>query len=193
MEEGNIITAKMAHDFQKFYKECLSEERNLSKLVIPDGYNPAIHLLIPIVDRITFYKIIHIGMKKVFVDDYNGLHIGIKGKDLDKPKFQNSRLPVNGSYLIAVKDVINASDPLTLENKDIIQGITLYERLILEVYHYYFYGQYLDTGGCTICSGTIFERDSFVTVEWDTNCNEIDVFTQNIHRLEKCFTREVFV
>ncbi|MDP3962834.1 MAG: hypothetical protein Q8Q03_03140 [bacterium] len=92
-----------------------------------------------------------------------GLDMSLYTDDLDKGVPTNDRDPANGSYRVRFQKTIEAdpelkdksAETLTEEN---IKGITLLERLLLELRYFLATGNHLDNENVTLCSGS---RSSF--------------------------------
>jgi hypothetical protein len=92
--------------------------------------------------------------------------------DLDTSVPKNDRDPKNGTYAVWVRDTIEAdretrnlsADDLT-ERK--IAGVTLLERLLLELAYFEETGCHLDIESWTLCSGSRYSDGGVPGVYWD--------------------------
>jgi len=119
---------------------------------------------VPVIKGITPNKVVK-ALKDAGVDVY--LYIN----DPDKDVPTNDRVPANGSYAISFKRTIEADE----ENKNLSantlkqrghKGITLLERLLLELGYLLTTGQHLDIKKWTLCSGSRCSGGSVPGVSW---------------------------
>lgn len=100
--------------------------------------------------------------------------------DLDKGVPTNDRDPVNGSYCVRFQKTIEADPELKDKSADAlaeekVQGITLLERLLLELGYFMATGKHLDIENVTLCSGSRHSGGSVPYVSWDTDRREVYV------------------
>jgi len=108
---------------------------------------------------------------------------------------QNSRTAKCGSYVIKVRDRIEADEELPahsgllLEAKGIL-GITLVERLVYELKHFDETGRHLDLMHLTYCAGSrnkydaptvnFNQREVFIAYQAYCKCNFVDMRTRQV-------------
>jgi len=129
--------------------------------------------IVPVVKGVTCNKVVA-GLKKLGVKFY------LYTDDLDKAVPTNDRDPSNGSYVIGFARNVEADK----ENKNLSantlksrhKGITLLERLILELGYFLATRKHLDNENITLCAGSR-GRDGYVpSVSWYSDDREVYVF-----------------
>ncbi len=83
----------------------------------------------------------------------------------------NDRNPANGSYAIWLRDRVEADEELADKSaNDLkaagIQGVTLIERLLLELKYFKETGKHLDINNWTLCSGSRYSGGNVPFVYW---------------------------
>jgi len=157
--------SKLVNEWQKFYQKIFNITADLSQVRIPakrDSFN----WLVIMLQSITAQKL---------YDKCKELFHAWKWTDkslddvLDQAK--SSRNPVNGTYAIWLRDRVEADEEL--KNKSVndlqqsnIQGITLEERLLLELFYYWKTRKHLDIQNWTLCSGSRFGDGYVPSVDW---------------------------
>jgi len=90
---------------------------------------------------------------------------------LDGDAFTNDRSPESGSYAIRLRNRREADKELKNLSVNVLKergtsGITLLERLVLELKYYYETGEHLDVENVTLCSGSRRSDGSVPHVYW---------------------------
>ena len=148
------MTNKALVDWQKFYREQFDLKVNFAGLKISQQ-RPGFTRLIVVAQGVTIQQV---------YDKCKQLFGAWKYADnsLDQAVPTNDRDTKNGHYAIWVRDRVEADEELKNKSaSDLKQagtpGITLLERLLLELKYFKETGQHLDIGNWTLCSGS---RDS---------------------------------
>lgn len=100
--------------------------------------------------------------------------------NLDDNVTTNDRHPKNGSYSVRFKANVEADEDLkgmsaqNLESKG-IKGITLLERLLLELGYFLATGKHLDVKNVTLCNGSRSSGGYVPCVDWDADGRKLDV------------------
>jgi len=92
-------------------------------------------------------------------------------RDLDVAVPTNDRTPKNGAYAIWVRDTVEAdvvhkNRSANYLKKQRISGITLLERLLLELKYFLETGKHLDIQNWTLCSGSRRDGGGVPRVRW---------------------------
>lgn len=133
--------------------------------------------VIRVIKGATLNKVVA-ALRKLGVDVYTYVD------DLDKGVPTNDRDPNNGSYAISFKRTIEADE----ENKNLSanqlekqghKGITLLERLLLELGYFLATNQHLDVENITLCSGSRHSDGSVPCVYWYSDYRRVHVYWYN--------------
>lgn len=146
------------------------------------------HWEIPVYKGVTVRKAIKalqdLGVRvEIHADDLNN------GRNpLRKNTLINDRNPEkNGNYQVAFKKSVSHDDDFygvpadTLKERN-IQGITLLERLLLELGFFLETGSHLDLGGATLCSGSRYPNKNVQWirvpwVRWDSDFQAVYIYS----------------
>ena len=109
-----------------------------------------------------------------------GVKVSLYTNDLDKSVPTNDRDPVNGDYVVRFHKIIEA-DP-ELKNKSAndltqmkVKGISLLERLLLELGYFLTTGNHLDVENITLCSGSRDSDCRVPSVRWGAGYRKVSV------------------
>jgi hypothetical protein len=110
---------------------------------------------------------------KVF--ELMGKYFPCRTDDMDKVAIRSDRDPVSGTYIICIRDKVEADQEMkNLSAKHLqkkaVNGITLLERMLYELKYWDETGKHLDEQGTTLCLGSINSDGTFPGVYWDDNC-----------------------
>lgn len=102
------------------------------------------------------------------------------GDNLEATISHHDRSVADRSYAIRLRDRIEADEELkSLSLSDLqaqgIAGITLPERLLLELWYHWKTGSHLDSSSWTMCSGSRYSDGSAPSVRWRSGCREFRV------------------
>jgi hypothetical protein len=129
---------------------------------------------VPVLKGVTPDKVVA-GLHKLGVDVY--LYIN----DLDKDVPTNGRDPNSGSYVVSFRRTVEADE----ENKNLSAnqlkeaghiGITLLERLLLELGYFSVTGKHLDEKNWTLCSGSRCSDGCVPRVDWGSDLRRVCVY-----------------
>lgn len=143
--------SKIKLTWQKIYKEWFNLEKDFSNLEIPSIYNNRKHFAVIVAEEINM-SLVGEAIKKEF-------KIWVHNEDLDVSGIKNDRDSKKGDYVVFFKKNIEADE----EFKDLSanklaetghKGITLLERLLLEVLYFNETKKHLDIKNVTICTGS---------------------------------------
>ena len=109
-----------------------------------------------------------------------GVNVYTYVDDLDKSVPTNDRDPKKGSYRVRFKTNIEADSELANKSasdlkEEKIQGITLLERLLLELAYFLATGKHLDIENVTLCSGSRYSGGFVPGVRWFADDRELYV------------------
>ena len=149
--------------WQTFYKEHFGMNVDFSGVVIPDHQEGFDRILI-IAKGLTINQVIEACRKHFKVWTYT--------EDLDKAVTKNDRSPAEASYAIRIRDRVEADEELKNKSanqlaEEDINGITLLERLVLELFYFIETGNNLDIDKITLCSGSRDSGGHVPNVYWD--------------------------
>ena len=160
-------------DWPRFYQEVLGMTPDFSGLVIPNdpgGYG----WILPVAKGLTANRVwAEYKEKRIPCTTYIG-------DDLDKAVPTHERTAEKASYIIRVRDRVEADEELAnLSAKQIkkqnLKTMTLTERLLLELWYLWKTGKHLDINNITLCAGSrdsggsvplVYWRDGELYVSW---------------------------
>lgn len=160
-----------AYKFLLGEKEWKKREGELNKLLASSHDDT--HWLIPVLRGVTCNKVVE-ALRKLEVA------VWTYATDLDKGVPTNDRSAKKASYCVQVKRRVEADEELkNLSADDLteqkITGITLLERLLLELAYFMSTGQHLDVENWTLCSGSRHSDGRVPYVDWRSVAREIGV------------------
>lgn len=149
-------------DWQDFCSRVFGLKVDLSEVKIPDK-KPGFDRVIFVPKSLSAGQAIDACRKRFKVYSYMD--------DLDRDVPTNDRSPENGTYAIRVRDCREADEKLKSRSAndlkaDNIPGITLLERLVLELKYHYETGEHLDMENITLCSGSRYSGGVVPYVYW---------------------------
>jgi hypothetical protein len=162
--------------WRKIYKNWFDKEINISDIKIPEDYNPEKHFGLIIPGNLTMNEIA-MAMRKKFKE--RGQEVSIDAENLNTVVNKNDR-PTDKSYAILFKNNIEADEDLKglsaddLEKKG-IKGITLKERLLMEILYFDKTGEHLDSDNYTLCSGSRDSDGDVPRVDWSSKDSKLCV------------------
>lgn len=153
--------------WEKIYREYFGLDKDFSSLELPEDYDPEKHFGV-IVSGITMNEILK-GMEKKFQVD---LYV----RDLNK----EVRGRMEKNYFIFFKRNTEADEDLIFLSAFVLKnmrhnGITLRERMLLEIFFLKTEGRFLDRERVTLCSGsryynglvpTMYEQKGEIQISW---------------------------
>jgi hypothetical protein len=129
---------------------------------------------VPVIQGVSCNKVVA-GLRKLDVNVYT------YADDLDAEVVTNDRDPANGSYFIGFAKNVEADE----ENKSLSvdtlksrghKGITLLERLLLELAYFMATGKHLDVDNWTLCTGSRDRDGDVPSVRWSSDYREVYVY-----------------
>ena len=154
-----------AIDWSKVYRELGLEAEFLHALPDLDRESKGGLWWVPVVKGVTPNKLVAC-FRKLGVDIYTYID------DLDKDVSTNDRSPATGSYVVRFRQDIEADSEHKNKSAKMlakagIKGITLIERLLLELGFFLQTGDHLDKENITLCSGSRRLDGDLPGVRWD--------------------------
>ncbi len=153
--------------WQKIYYEWFGMEIDISDFQIPETYNPEKHFLVLVAKEISISAVV-LAIEKRF-----NIYLCAEGLDTS---MKSDRSPQYGSYLILFNCNIEIEQGLSA--KDLVKkghkGITLLERLLLEILHYSKTKQHLDIDNWILCFGSCDYEGFIPILRWDSVDNCLD-------------------
>lgn len=167
-----IETSDILTTWQKIYHQWFDIEIDVSGLQVPEIYNPEKHFLVLVAKDITMNAVVK-AMKKRF-------NVYLYTEDLDSSVTKNDRNPQDGNYLVLFSRNIEADKEFkNMSANDLAKkghnGITLLERLLLEVLYYSETKEHLDINNWTLCSGSRDSDGLVPYVGWYSDYDELGV------------------
>ena len=158
----------MLRDWQTLYRQEFGIEIDISKIRIPKRV-PGFDRLIVVAPGLTPEKIFSVLKKRMDVWKY--------ADDLDTVK---SDRKTDRAYAIWVRDRQEADEELRNKSandfaKEQINGITLEERLLLELKYFLETGKHLDEKNWTLCAGSRNSDGDVLDVGWHPYCSRVSV------------------
>jgi len=160
----------LKQDWKNIYKNWFDKDINISDIKIPEGYDPEKHFGLIIPGDLTMDEIVKAMQNKFDVrfSDYE--------EGLDALVIKNDR-PIDKSYAILFKNNVEADEDLRSLSanqlaKQGVKGITLKERLLMEILYFDKTGKHSDNNNNTLCSGSLsrgkapFPIPRVPTVRW---------------------------
>lgn len=160
---GGIVSLDQTlEDWARLYQDDFGLKVDLNKLAIPQ-YSYGFSRLVVVAQGLTPNRAYDVCAKKFScwrcIDD---LDMPVKGR--------NDREPTT-DYAIWVRDRVEADEELKNLSADQLKeqqvsGITLLERLVLELKYFAETGEHLDRANATLCSGSCASDGSVPSVSW---------------------------
>ncbi len=109
-----------------------------------------------------------------------GVTVSLYTEDLDADVNKNDRDPASGSYVVRFQKTIEADPELASKSaetlvKEQVNGITLLERLLLELGYFMTTGLHLDIENWTLCTGSRLLDGLVPGVRWYTDDRKVYV------------------
>lgn len=128
---------------------------------------------VPVLKGVTCNKVIAV-FRKLGVDLY------LYTNDLDADVTKNDRDPKKGSYLVSFAANVEADENFkNLSANQLaawgVNGITLLERLILELVYFLTTGKHLDVENHTLCAGSRYSDGGVPHVDWGVGTRKLSV------------------
>ena len=151
-------------DWTSFYKKHFNLKVDFSEIKIPEKPTEGKWRLLFIAKGLTNNKVYDACKRKFPCDKYTDM-------TLDEVVLKNNRDPKDGSYAIWVRDVVEADEIYKNKSanqlaKDGIKGITLLERMLLELKFFAETEKHLDINNWTLCSGSCYVDDLVPDAYW---------------------------
>ena len=138
--------------WEHIYQEWFGLKKDFSKIIIPKKYDPQKYFVVIVAKGLTYKQVI-LSMHKKF-------RVSLKFDELFNRSFQDDdRSADNNDYLVLFNRRIEADEELKLLTSEQLEdmghkGITLFERLLLEVFYFNETREHLDCKKKTICTGS---------------------------------------
>ena len=171
--DDNKNSRQIKATWQKIYKNWFGLQKDFSNLQIPENYDPRKHFAVIVAQGLTMNEIVASMIKRFSVYLYRD--------NLDASMTHNDRDAKNGDYIVIFNKNIEADEEFKnlsankLKNMN-HQGITLMERLLLEVLYFDKTKKHLDINNWTLCSGSRFSDGDVPFVHWNSYDVELYVF-----------------
>lgn len=151
--------------WQKIYKEWFDMDINISGLKVPENYDPEKHFLVLVAKGTTMNAVVS-AMRRKF-------KVCLFKENLNANVAKNDCNPQDGSYLVLFNRNIEADEEFKNISADDFarkghKGVTLPERLLLEILYYRETKKHLDINNWTLCSGSRYSDGHVPGVHWDS-------------------------
>ncbi|MEI7452313.1 MAG: hypothetical protein WCK37_03890 [Candidatus Falkowbacteria bacterium] len=171
-QNNNSETAQskeLKQTWTNIYQNQFDKKVDFTNLTVPSFYNPDKHFAIIVAKGTTMNEVVTAIKKKFNVHLYN--------ENLDSSATTNDRIADKG-YVIIFNKNIEADDNLkNLSTNKLIEmnisGITLLERLLLEVFYFDNTKKHLDIKNWTLCSGSRDSGGYVPFVHWNSDDSEL--------------------
>ncbi|MBI3627750.1 MAG: hypothetical protein HY220_03355 [Candidatus Sungbacteria bacterium] len=156
-------------EWTRFYREVFSLELDLAGLVLPQkpkGFN----WLIVVAAGLT--------PNRAYAECEKRFSCWCHAEDLDEAtRGRNDREPTK-TYAVRLRDRVEADNELNSKSandltREKISGVTLLERLILELWYHWKTGGHLDIDNVTLCSGSRGPGGDVPRVHWRGGCMRV--------------------
>lgn len=167
LQPNSIETIYLA-PWQRIYRKWFGVYIDISGLKVPENYDPEKHFLILVAKGITVSSVIS-AMRKKF-------NVWLYAEDLDFKVTKNDRIPENESYLALFNRSVKSDEEFkNISAIDLVKkgnkGITLLERLLLEVLYFDESNKNLDFDSSTLCLGSRLSGRKVPEVGWYSDRN----------------------
>ncbi len=178
--------------WERIYREWFNLEKDFSNLQIPRKYNPKKHFPVIMAQELTKNQLVT-GMRKIF-------NVNLYFEDLDENVVHDDRTAEKGDYIILFNNNINVINKFKCISADQLQeighrGITLAERLLLEVFYFDRAKKHLDQrNNWTLCSGSWYLNGDVLFVYSFSNLETQGIFVGSWVANRSCgnlYSREV--
>ncbi|MEI7451593.1 MAG: hypothetical protein WCK37_00120 [Candidatus Falkowbacteria bacterium] len=147
---NNLSATQLKSVWTKIYQDWLDRKVDFTNLTIPSFYNRSKHFAVIVAQGTTMNELVT-AIKKRF-------NVNLYTKDLDALVKINDRI-ADKDYVVIFNISIEADKNLKNLSADKlaemnISGITLLERLFLEIFYFDQLGENLDINNWTLCSGS---------------------------------------
>jgi hypothetical protein len=128
---------------------------------------------VPVLQGVTCNKVVEV-LRKL------GVQVYLYAEDLDKEVTVNDRDPSNGSYTVSFRCNVEADEEFKNLSANQLKeqnhkGITLLERLLLELAYFMATGKHLDVQNVTLCSGSRYRNGRVPSVRFFSGSRGVDV------------------
>ncbi|MDD3711368.1 MAG: hypothetical protein PHP37_02090 [Patescibacteria group bacterium] len=170
--DNNKNSRQIKATWQRIYKKWFGLQKDFSDLQVPEHYDPRKHFAVIAAQGLTMNQVVA-GMRKRF-------KVSLYKEDLDATVEHNDRDAKNGDYIVLFNKNIEADEEFknlsanqlkTVNHK----GITLLERLLLEVLYFDRTKKHLDISNGTLCSGSYGSGGNVPRVDWSSSDDELSV------------------
>ncbi|MFA5644142.1 MAG: hypothetical protein WC928_01285 [Patescibacteria group bacterium] len=161
--DDNKNSRQIKSTWQRIYKKWFGLEKDFSDLQVPEHYDPRKHFAVIVAQGLTKNQIVA-EMRLKF-------KVSLHKEDLDTSVNHNDRDAKNGDYIVLFNRNIEAdeefkdfpADQLKVMNH---KGITLMERLLLEILYFDRTKKHLDISNRTLCTGSRYSDGYVPRVRW---------------------------
>jgi len=149
--DDNKNSRQIKATWQGLYKRWFGLQKDFSDLQVPENYDPRKHFAVIVAQGLTMNQVV-VGMKKRF-------KVSLYEEDLDASVVHNDRTAENGDYIVLFNKNVEADEEFKNLSANQLktmshEGITLLERLLLEVLYFDRTKKHLDISNWTLCSGS---------------------------------------
>ncbi|MFA5644143.1 MAG: hypothetical protein WC928_01290 [Patescibacteria group bacterium] len=164
--DDNKNSRQIKSTWQRIYKKWFGLEKNFSDLQVPENYDPRKHFAVIVAQGLTKNQIVA-EMRLKF-------KVSLHKEDLDTSVNHNDRKAENGDYIVVFNKNVEADEEFknysanqlkAIEHK----GITLLERLLLEILYFDRTKKHLDISNWTLCTGSRDSDGCVPDVGWNSS------------------------
>jgi hypothetical protein len=174
--DDNKNSRQIKATWRSIYKKWFGLQKDFSDLQVPENYDSRKHFAVIVAQGPTKNQVVT-GMRKRF-------QVSLYKEDLDASVIHNDRTAENGDYIVLFNRNVEADEEFknlsanqlkTINHK----GITLMERLLLEILYFDRTKKHLDTSNWTLCSGSRYSGGHVPCVGWGSGYGKLCVFWCN--------------
>lgn len=157
--------------WEKIYQKWFNLKKDFSAIKVPENYDPEKHFAVIVSQELTMREIVAVMRKRfnvwLFSNDLDGL-------------VQDDRTAKDGSYIILFNKNIEADEEFKNLSANQLKetshkGITLMERLLLEVLYFDKTKEHLDINNWTLCSSSRYSDGGIPYVRWGSSNSGLNV------------------
>jgi hypothetical protein len=146
----------------KIYKKYFKRKIDLTDVTIPTHYDPEKHFCVIVAKGITMNEVVK-GLKKLFT-------VYFYVKDFDARVTTNDRIADKDYAILFDKNIESDEEFKNFSvnglREEGINGITLLERLLLEIFYLDAAGKHLDVSNFSLCPGSLYFDGGVPSIYW---------------------------
>jgi hypothetical protein len=168
----NPLHRQVKREWSKIYRKWFGLKFDFSQVLVPDYYDPNQYFAVIVAKGTTMNQTV-VAMRKKF-------KVWLYVDDLDGDVMKNDRV-ADRDYCVLFKKNVEADEDLknlsadVLAEKENFKGITLLERLLLEILYFSRTNKHLDIDNVTLCSGSRYSDGNVPSVDFNSYDGKVSV------------------